>query len=229
MNSGPPTVVSLSANHWAMTTLFVSKLYLIITRLKFFHWICVRLPLDAYDDGEVSYSLSTSTRRRILFEKQNVEFSDDENDETESSPKTERSIVGLIISSLISVILFPLLVCFKIVTSVYKASSWCLTTISNFTSKLYRSAKSEYNSFMSTNDKSENDAVPNNVERLFVPSSQQETGQSLFTKLCNSIYVFKSTLTSVFSRSASAASVDVNGDESWIEIVVIRRIVRIFR
>ena len=82
---------------------------------------------------------------------------------------------------------------------------------------------------MSTNDKSENDAVPNNVERLFVPSPQQKTGQSLFTKLCNSIYVFKSTLTSVFSRSESAASVDVNGDESWIEIVVIRRIVRIFR
>ena len=178
----------------------------------------------------MSYSLSTSTRRRILFEKENAEFSDDENDETESSPKTERSIVGLIISSLISVILFPLLVCFKIVTSVYKASSWCLTAISNFTSKLYRSAKSEYNSFMSTNDKNENDdTVPNNVERLFVPSPQQKTGQSLFTKLCNSIYVFKSTLTSVFSRSASAASVDVNGDESWIEIVVIRRIVRIFR
>ena len=178
----------------------------------------------------MSYSLSTSTRRRILFEKLNVEFSDDEN-ETESSPKTERkrSIVGLILSSLISVILFPLLVFFKIITSVYKASSWCLTTISNFTSKLYRSAKSEYNSFMSTNDESKNDTVPKNVERLFVPSSQQETGQSLFTKLCNSIYVFKSTLTSVFSRSASAASVDVNGDESWIEIVVIRRIVRIFR
>ena len=180
----------------------------------------------------MSYSLSTSTRRRILFEKQNVEFSDDETDETESSPKTERkrSIVGLILSSLISVILFPLLLCFKIVTSVYKASSWCLTTISNVTSKLYRSAKSEYNSFMSTNDESENDdTVPNNVERLFVPSPQQKTGQSLLTKLCNSIYVFKSTLTSVFSRSASAASVDVNGDESWIEIIVIRRIVRIFR
>ena len=58
-----------------------------------------RLPIDAYNDGEVSFSLSPSAKRRLEYTKIREEFSDDETDDIcndSDARNVKKSIIGRI-------------------------------------------------------------------------------------------------------------------------------------
>jgi hypothetical protein len=56
--------------------------------------IC-RLPIDAYNDGEVSFSLSKSARRRLVYASLRDEFSDDESDDAVPDADKKSMVVRL--------------------------------------------------------------------------------------------------------------------------------------
>jgi len=199
--------------------------------------MCFRLPIDAYNDGEVSFSITSSIKRRLFSSAIGDEFSDDENDDEnvtiDDASSVKTSIIGKLFNSILIIILFPLVLiyrlCAKSVSFVFKVFS----SFTNFVSRKWRSAKTDYNSFMSTTDvrvsteRRQEQFIEDDVQ---VPKTNEVTFfkkfSIFFQRIFNSLFSF-----SIFSKSTTTATnvTEEKEDGTWIEVFIIRRIVRIYR
>jgi hypothetical protein len=201
--------------------------------------MCFRLPIDAYNDGEVSFSITSSIKRRLFSSAIGDEFSDDENDDenvtNDDASNVKTSIIGKLFNSILIIFLFPLVLiyrlCAKSVSFVFKVFS----SFTNFVSRKWRSAKRDYNSFMSTNDvgvsterRQEHFTV--DEDDVQVPKTNEVTFfkkfSIFFQRIFNSLFSF-----SIFSKSTTTATnvTEEKEDGTWIEVFIIRRIVCIYR
>ena len=225
-----------------------------------------RLPLDSYDDGEVSFSHSVK-RRLFLYSSLNNEFSDDEENDVNvvtNVSNDKKTVVRRLFYSFVSVMLFPLLIIYRLFAKttevVHKTFSHFFSFLWSLTSRIFRrweSAKVNYNSFMSTNivetttereelltdDENKREDPQFKVPKVrptskvtILRQSEETLVTPLFSRFCQLLYTIKSfftkTATTTTTATTTSSNAVVDGDEveaSWIEIVIIRRIVRIFR
>ena len=187
-----------------------------------------RLPVDAYNDGEVSFSLVKSVKRQLLFSRIAEEFSDGEDDVVTDSNFVKKSRVARFFASLLSLVLLPLLFIFRVCAGSFQAVARFVTTAT----RGWRAAKTDYNAFMSTSnvesteaftddDDNDNEDVHFRRDRL-IPAVPSNVVVS--TNLSRR---FLSFVTSFVPNASQPA--DSGTEETWLEVVIIRRFVRIFR
>jgi len=195
-----------------------------------------RLPIDAYNDGEVSFSLSASVKRHLVFSRLDEEFSDDENADAGVEKSVKKSAVGNFFALVLSVMLLPLLFTYRMCSGGARTAAKFATRIS----RRWTTAKTDYNAFMSSNvestelftDDDDNDVVGEKSDRLIKPvPSETVPSPNFFRKI---FHFFLSVTSSVTSRVTSFVpnmipSRSSETEPSWIEVVVFRRIIRIFR
>ena len=202
-----------------------------------------RLPIDAYNDGEVSFSLSPSAKRRLEYTKIREEFSDDETDDIcndSDATNVKKSIIRRIFGVIFYVLLFPLVVVRQFSAKTFKMFKSIFAKVS----QRWQMTKNDYNAFMSTDDANpvtselftdddddDDDSGDDFQQRLdddaHVSQPLQVPGNdrsSFFQKV-----VQRCTNSLVFFKSFVVPKVTSAAEESWIEVVIIRRIVRIFR
>ena len=192
-----------------------------------------RLPVDAYNDGEVSFSLAKSVKRQLVFSRIAEEFSDDEDDILADADAAnivaKKSIVGRFFASFLSLVLLPLVFIFRLFAGMFRAAARFVTTAT----RGWETTKTDYKTFMSTsNVKStevftddDDDDAQLRRERLIqaVPSKVLVSKNILRRFLSFVTSSVTSFVPNVSQTSASAA------EETWFEVIIIRRIVRIFR
>jgi hypothetical protein len=188
----------------------------------------------------VSFSITSSIKRQLFSSAIGDEFSDDENDDEnvtndDDASNVKTSIIGKLFNSILLIILFPLVLiyrlCAKSVSFVFKVFS----SFTNFFSRKWRSAKTDYNSFMSTTDvrvstERRQEKFIEDEDDVQVPKTNEMTSferfSSFFQRIFNSLFSFN-----IFSKSTTTATnvTKEKEDGTWIEVFIIRRIVRIYR
>jgi hypothetical protein len=109
------------------------------------------------------------------------------------------------------------------------------SSFTNFVSRKWRSAKRDYNSFMSTTDvrvstERRQEHFNDDEDDVLVPKTNEVTFfkkfSIFFQRIFNSLFSF-----SIFSKSTPTATnvTEEKEDGTWIEVFIIRRIVHIYR
>ena len=171
----------------------------------------------------MSFSLAKSVKRQLLFSRIAEEFSDGEDDVVTDANVVKKSRVARFFASLLSLVLLPLLFIFRVCAGSFQAVARFVTTAT----RGWRAAKTDYNAFMSTSNvesteasDDNDDAQPRRDRLIPAVPSKVVVSTNLFRR-------FLSFVTSLVPNARQPA--DSATYETWLEVVIIRRFVRIFR
>ena len=174
----------------------------------------------------MSFSLAKSVKRQLLFSRIAEEFSDGEDDVVTDSNFVKKSRVARFFASLLSLVLLPLLFTFRVCAGSFQAVARFVTTAT----RGWRAAKTDYNAFMSTSNVESTEAFTDDDDNEDVHFRRDRLIPAVPSKVVVSTNLFRRFLSFVTSFVPNASqSADSGTEETWIEVVIIRRIVRIFR
>ena len=174
----------------------------------------------------MSFSLAKSVKRQLLFSRIAEEFSDGEDDVVTDANVVKKSRVARFFASLLSLVLLPLLFIFRVCAGSFQAVARFVTTAT----RGWRAAKTDHNAFMSTSNVESTEAFTDDDDNEAVHFRRDRLIPAVPSKVVVSTNLFRRFLSFVTSFVPNASqSVDSGTEETWIEVVIIRRFVRIFR